>query len=482
MLKHILQFCLAITPTFLFAQAQELTLLGNWQDDSLVETSWLSSRYNEVWGVAINDLEIAIIGSTEGTHFIDVTDPNNPTEIEAAFTPGAFNGPNLIHKDFHHMGNYLYVVADEGPSTLQIIDMSGLPESVEVVYDSDAILRTSHNIFIDEGSQRIYSAGGTFNTGANYNFMVISIEDPENPTLLGAYPNADLPIPYAHDMYVRNDTAYLNNGGQGFRAYDFTDMDNPQLLGTLTEYPESGYNHAGWLNEEGRYYYMLDETHGSAMKVIDVCDFTDMESVKTFDTGIDWEGSIAHNAIVQCNMLYTSYYYEGVEIFDISDPANPVRAYYYDTFDGPNEEFFAGAWGVFPLLPSGNILVSDMQGGLFVLGAIEENCAYNMAGACEVEVNSIDEIPSLFTDMQIFPQPATDQLNVQITTLEHLNDVHLSLQNNIGQTVQIFPSQNLIEGQNNISFNLNPSLSTGFYVLYIESNQTKMARKVVIER
>ena len=39
------------------------------------------NTYNECWGFKINDHEIAVIGSTAGTHFFDVTDPQNSIEV-----------------------------------------------------------------------------------------------------------------------------------------------------------------------------------------------------------------------------------------------------------------------------------------------------------------------------------------------------------------------------------------------------------------
>ena len=83
-----------------------------------------------------------------GTHIIDVT---NPTAlIETAFIPGQAQGTGITHRDFHVVGDYLYAVCDQGASTLQIINLSNLPDFVDVVYDSSELFIRSHNIFIDE--------------------------------------------------------------------------------------------------------------------------------------------------------------------------------------------------------------------------------------------------------------------------------------------------------------------------------------------
>ena len=65
-----------------------------------------------------------------------------------AFVAGAFQGSGVVHRDFFSMDNYLYGVCDQGSSTLQIIDLTNLPISVSLVYNSDSLISTSHNLFI----------------------------------------------------------------------------------------------------------------------------------------------------------------------------------------------------------------------------------------------------------------------------------------------------------------------------------------------
>ena len=58
----------------------------------------------------LNQKEYAVIGSTAGTHFFDVTDSQEI--IEVAFVAGKVQGTEIIHRDFHDYKNYLYIVAD----------------------------------------------------------------------------------------------------------------------------------------------------------------------------------------------------------------------------------------------------------------------------------------------------------------------------------------------------------------------------------
>jgi choice-of-anchor B domain-containing protein len=340
--------------------------LFNWQDSSLPASTTWSNTYNEVWGYAADGREYGIIGSTNGTHIIDVTDPANA--YEAVFIAGAATGPQVIHRHFDNYGHYLYMVCDEGPSTLQIADLSFLPDSAPLVYDSNILFSRAHNCFIDKATAHLYVVGNS-NWAAVY-----SLEDPVNPALL-VNCRYDLPfwssIGYLHDIYVRNDTAYCNAETRGLFVVDFTDMDNPQMIGSLPVYPQQGYNHSGWLMANAPYYAMADETHGKAVKIVDVSDMQNLMVTDTISTGVH-PYSIPHNLIYRDNFLYVAYYFDGMYVFDCSDPAHPTLAGFYDTsteLHANND--YRGCWGVYPLLPSGRVLASDMQTGLWVFDVSE---------------------------------------------------------------------------------------------------------------
>ncbi|MBP9152501.1 MAG: choice-of-anchor B family protein [Flavobacteriales bacterium] len=361
-MKNTLLFLLLVASTASFAQGSlNMDSLFNWQDVSLVPSAAHSNTYNEIWGYAKNGKEYAIIGSTAGTHIFDVTNP--ATSHQVALVPGAVTGSQVVHRDFHDYDDYLYMVCDEGPSTLQIIDLRFLPDSAPVVYDSDALFNRCHNIFIDTSSARMYMCGGS------KLFAVYSLADPTAPTLLLDCPN-DVPfwssIGYVHDVYVRNDTAYCNAGWNGLFVVDFSNIAEPQMIGSLDTYVQSGYNHSGWLMPDAPFYALADETHGMDIKIVDVSDMNNLEVTDTIGSNVN-TNSIPHNLIYNNGFLYVSYYFDGVYMFDCSNPAHPTLAGFYDTSTELHQHgWYRGCWGVYPFLPSGNILASDMQTGLWV--------------------------------------------------------------------------------------------------------------------
>lgn len=239
------------------AQVSEGQLLSNWSLDTLVGSSKYNNTYNEVWGLYVNGSEYAIIGSTAGTHFINVDDPANPRED--FFVQGSSYGPHIIHRDFHDYNGYLYIVADEDIGTLksrmQIVDISQLPEKVEVVYDSDDRIRKAHNIFIDTSQAKLYGFAIKGGDDPYAPLRIYDISNPLDPIQLGEYRFGldGVNVGHYHDGFIRDNIAYLNAGLDGLVIADLSDPESPELLThlTTTDYPESGYNHSGWLSDDG---------------------------------------------------------------------------------------------------------------------------------------------------------------------------------------------------------------------------------------
>lgn len=343
-----------------FAQdSRNIRLLAQWFSEEPVENS-RDSRYNDVWGFMWNGEEFAAIGSTTGTHIIHL--PLNNAIREVAFIPGDAQGDFVIHRDFAFHNGFLYGVCDQEPSGLQVIDCRQLPDTATLVQATQEFFSTAHNAYVDPYTGKLYISGPS-----GHAMTVLDVvSDPSNPQLMSHF---DL-VTYVHDVYVRRDTAYLHAAFQGMWVFDFEDPSNPVLLGNLDDYPDDGYNHSGWLNESGDVYVFADETQGKRLKVCDVTDLTDIQiSSMLFSGGASH--TIAHNVIVEGDYAYVSYYFDGLQVFDISNPSDPVRYAWYDTYT-IDETDFRGAWGIHKGLPSGRILISDRRSGLFVFHMTEE--------------------------------------------------------------------------------------------------------------
>jgi len=432
--------------------SQDLELIYHWEDTSLPGTIAFNNIYNEIWGVVQDGREYAIIGSTNGTHIFDVTENENISQV--AFVEGKAQGTAIIHRDYHDYNGYLYAVADEGQSSLQVIDMSGLPESVEVVYDSDEHFTRAHNIFIDTSSAILYTIS---QKDPAVMVGLYSLEDPASPTYLNDMGNGE-----SHDAGIFDGIMYLNKGSEGLVIYDVSDPMDIISVGSLTNYEAfgQGYNHSGWISPDAKTYAMCDETKGVAVKLVDVEDFNDVEVITTLER-VDDAQSMPHNAMFRGDYLLVSYYHDGLVIYDASDPSNPEKVASYDTFTPDTYASFQGAWGIYSALPSGKILVSDMQTGLYVLGTDLFDDA--VVGIEDEQVNG---------SLQFVPESRSFLVDAFSS-----DDVEWSLVNLNGQ--QLYSgSASLDSGHGQIR--IPAHLPTGLYVMQLNARDASIQQKFIL--
>ncbi|PCI94591.1 MAG: hypothetical protein COB15_13805 [Flavobacteriales bacterium] len=437
-----------------------MNLLYQWKDTTLIK-SVIGSTYNEVWGHEQNGREYAIIGSTVGTHIFDVTDVNNVDSV--AFIPGKLQSTQVVHRDYDTYQNYLYMVCDEGPSSLQIADLSYLPDSVPLVYDESTVINTSHNIFIDTAAGYLYTCGGATTAWVNYLSVYSLSADPLNPQLV-INCNIDVPfwsstIGYVHDIYVKNDTGYCNAGPAGLFVVDFSDMNNVQSIGSLTSYAQQGYNHSGWLHSSGNYYAFADETAGKDVKIVDVTNFSNITLIDTIGSNVDQNNSMPHNVIFKGDLLYVSFYEDGLYVFNTSDPNNIFVEGYYDTSLMPYH-LAGGNWGVYPFLPSGKILASDEQEGLLVFETF-----------FSIGVEKYDQEKNI--ELIVYPNPSTGFVNIDLNKVESPESYTV-----VDVKGSVLETGMLTREQLRIDMN---KFDQGVYLIYInQTNGNRISKKIII--
>ena len=351
-------FLCLFTLTLSAQEIENVTLLDQWEDPELPDAGSLS--YNDVWGwTDCNGNEYGIFGSSAFIHFFDVSDPSNIIEVNSFA-----GGSTTIWRDMKTYADHAYAVCDNCSEGIMIFDLSGLPGEVTMVQQTTEWFNSSHNIFVDEEAGRLYAVGT--NTNGSGVFIFDLTEDPGNPVLI-AQPT--LEGGYVHDINVFDNIAYASSGNNGLYVYDFSDPDAPVTLGTLTSYPEQGYNHSSWPNADFTTLIMADETHDRGLKTLDISDLDDIAVQDVFRSEFlapEVTGSIAHNPFIRDNYAFVSYYHDGLQVFDLSDPENVVKVAAYDTeTNHDNYSGFTGMWGVYPFLPSGTILASDTHHGFF---------------------------------------------------------------------------------------------------------------------
>lgn len=133
---------------------------------------------NDCWGyVSPSGREYAIMGLEKGFGFVEITQPDAPVIV------GYVEGPSSVWHDIKVVGHYAYGVS-EGGAGVQVVDLSNIDngEVRHVKNKSQAGHSTTHNIAANTDSGYLYLCGANF---ANGGLVALSIEDPENPTIVG---------------------------------------------------------------------------------------------------------------------------------------------------------------------------------------------------------------------------------------------------------------------------------------------------------
>lgn len=457
-----------LTPDVALSQvydSQNISLHSNWFDPSVPPESFYGIKYNGIWGWHDgNGKEYAIIGATSGVYFVEVTDPANP--VVRDFVAGRRD--SCIWREIKTYDHYAYLISDDGsPNSFQIVDLNYLPDSVHIVHDDDIIFERAHTLWVD--NDRLYVAipkGGLF-TGQDAKMAVFSLANPESPVLL-----RKLSEDYSflsnsvHDMYVRNDTIYASMEWSGLYIFTLLSNNTFSLQGSLTTYPQQGYNHSSALSDDGNILIFTDEVpDGLDVKILDVSDITNPTVITTFHTHTD---ATPHNPFILGDQVFIAYYQDGLQVYDFSTPSAPLRTGYFDTYwQNPAGTYpwppYAGAWGAYPWLPSGNILVADMQNGLFVLDASA--------------IMSVDNISAPESEIKLWPVPATGkELNVFFNN-NYNGKINYFIYDLSGRVIMcgVFDKKSTIQ-----KFDIDVNkLSSGSYVIELSRNEFVQAKKFV---
>lgn len=377
---------------------------------SRVSVQEFGAQYNEgndCWGyVSPSGREYALMGLNSGLGVVDITDPVNPNIL------GTIDHPDSPWADVKTFGEYAYVVNESGGG-VQIIDLSDVDNGNIALVGSTSVggaASTSHNIAINTDSGYAYLCGSN---GQNGGLIALDLSDPTNPTFAGAY--NDL---YVHDAEIVSFTdgpnagreiAFCFVGGAGLDIVDVTNKSNMFRI-SRTTYAGLNYSHQGWFDRENNIVYLndeLDEVNGAVpvttTRVFDVSSLSAPNFIGSFTTGLP---VIDHNLYTRDGFVFEANYRSGLRIFDATDnPANPVEVGFFDTFSGPDDVGFDGAWSVYPFFPSGNVIVSDIQGGLFVLDP-----SFAIAGGVPATIELLSSPPEVL-------QPAGQSLQVNVATI-----------------------------------------------------------------
>jgi len=358
---------------------------------------------NDSWGWTDpqDGSEYALVGLSNGTAFIDISDPVNPVYLGKLPTETS----STLWRDLKVYNNHVFIVSEAGGHGMQIFDLTHLRDvaSPPVTFEADLVYDqfggSAHNIVINEETGYAYPVG-TGAAGGGVHF--INVQDPMNPINEGDWQD----VSSVHDsqvvVYNGPDTDYqgreilINSVGWGnvVSIVDITDKSDPQLISSFN-YSNPAYTHQGWFTADHRYFILGDEIDESNVGFNTRTLVFDLEDLDNPEHKFDYYGpteAIDHNGYIVGDKYYLANYTAGLRVLDVSDIANDniTEIGYFDSYPDGHPVSYEGAWSVYPFFGSGNIVISDMQRG-FVLVKSSEVDTEDPEAVCQDITVSLDE-------------------------------------------------------------------------------------------
>ena len=335
---------------------------------------------NDVWGWTDSSTgkEYAIMGRTNGTSFVDISDPVNPIYL-GNLPP---HSDDSTGRDIKVYADHAFIVTEANNSGMQVFDLTQLrmvasppatfSETAHYPDFSDA-----HNLAINEESGFAYAVGTNTCSGGLH---MINIQTPTNPTSAACFSgdgythDAQCVIYDGPDLDHKRKEICFNSNEDTLTIVDVTNKAGPVML-SRTGYSGSRYAHQGWLTEDQVYFLLgdeLDEANNPDVTntrtyMWDVSDLDDPALIGSHDSTTT---AIDHNQYVKGNYTYQSNYQAGLRILDITDIANGnlSEAAFFDVNPGSDPtNTDGGTWSNYPFFDSGIVIVSVIEQGLFIL-------------------------------------------------------------------------------------------------------------------
>ncbi|HET9133249.1 MAG TPA: choice-of-anchor B family protein [Gemmatimonadales bacterium] len=350
------------------------------------------TNLNDNWGWTDpkTGREYAIVGRTDGTSFVDVTDPARPRYL--GDLPKTEGSPSAVWRDMKVYKDHVFIVADaSGAHGVQVFDLTRLRDVKGVqTFTMDAHytnVASAHNIVMNEETGFAYAvgvSGGGESCGGGLH--MIDVRNPKSPTFAGCFADPQTGragTGYSHDaqcvVYRGPDAKYqgreicIGSNETAISVADVTDKKAPIAV-SRASYPDVGYAHQAWLTEDHKYLYLGDELDegagkgeaGKGTRTL-VWDLTDLDDPVLVKEHVGERKATDHNLYIKGNRMYQANYNAGLRILDITDPKNPREVGFLDTQPGEDNAQMGGAWSNYPYFKSGTIIVTSTTEGLFLV-------------------------------------------------------------------------------------------------------------------
>jgi choice-of-anchor B domain-containing protein len=332
---------------------------------------------NDMWGWTHqgSGRSFALMGRSNGTAFVEITDPTAPVYLGSL----AGRGSASPWRDIKVIDDHAVIVSEAAAHGMQVFDLTELLNVASPPTTFDETTHYSgfgnaHNIVVNEDADAAYAVGTATCQGGLH---IIDMSDPTAPAFSGCFSSDG----YTHDaqcvMYGGPDVEHQGrhicfaSNEDTLTIVDVTDPKNPAQI-SRTAYAGAAYTHQGWLSEDHATFFLddeLDEWNQQINTRTYVWDVANLDAPSLSGHHDGPTPSIDHNMYVAGRYLYQANYRSGLRVVEVidADAAQLQEVAHFDTFPVGNGPGFNGAWSVYPFFEDGVVTVSDIERGLFVL-------------------------------------------------------------------------------------------------------------------
>ncbi len=311
-----------------------------------------SNRYADVWGEG----NYAYLGSFNGSGvmIIDISNPSAP-KLAGYYNPtdgGRFQDVIVV--------NGIGYFSSENRGGVHIVDVRNPANPVLL-----SQINTDKNGFVNVHEQS-FADGILYEADSRTTVIkVFDVRDPRNPIFVRNIQTTD--TTFIHAIVAVNGRLYTSGWGGKTDIYDIRNVltQAPPLLGVV----DSGNNsHASWPSSDGKILASARETTNGDVRLFDISNPASPAPLATITAqSLGLDAFSAHNPYIIGNLLFVSWYQAGLVVIDITNPRQPRLTGVYDTYNGGVNNTYAGCWGAYPFLGLDKILLSDLDGGLFIV-------------------------------------------------------------------------------------------------------------------
>ena len=278
-------------------------------------------NYRVISKVEVAGDQVYLLDNYESLSIVDISDPSDPTEIQRQATPGL----NLCIED-----NYLYVAKqDSGLGVFDISQPHNIRERNQIIMrDDEDRLMYAKDCIVKDGIAYVTIAYG-LGTGP-FHLKIVDVSDPEDPADIRLYRFYSIIV----DMEVSGDRLYILGSNYAcIGIMDISDPQNPNLLGIR--------------NFDGLRFYDMCITGDYAYVIADELNLFDISDpywpIRLAEIEMDYRIKKVYAAE---GFLFLCTGKDGFQIFDISNPEEPVEVGFFDTPGDAQDLSFSGDYVV----------------------------------------------------------------------------------------------------------------------------------------